>query len=104
VTPAGTRTYSVTPDEGGFQRTPLDAVKTGSAAENAARIRAVFAGARGPDRDYIIMNAGAALMAAGKADSLRAGVEVAADTVDSGAARKTLNAFVALTTRLGAQA
>jgi anthranilate phosphoribosyltransferase len=87
--------YTLTPEDAGLARTPLAEVKSGSAAENAGRLRAVFKGMKGPDRDYILVNAGVALMLTGKAGTVRDGVQLAAQGVDSGATARTLDAYVA---------
>jgi anthranilate phosphoribosyltransferase len=88
-------TYTFTPEDAGLPRTPLEAVRSGTATENAARLRAVFAGESGPHRDYTLVNAGAALMVVGRAASLEEGVRLAAASIDSGAAAATLEAFLA---------
>src|SRR4051812_45408840 len=59
--------YKLTPEDAGLPRIPLAEVQSGTAPENAARLRAVFNGAKGADRDYILINAGTALMVAGQA-------------------------------------
>ena len=88
------KTYRITPEEAGLERVPLDAVRSGTPQENAARIRSLFAGAKGPDRDYVLINAAAALLAAGRAKDLREGVEIARLSIDSGAAGRVLLAYV----------
>jgi anthranilate phosphoribosyltransferase len=99
----GVKEYSLTPEEAGFGRTDLTHVRSGDAAENAARIRAVFGGASGPDRDYIAVNAAAALYTAGRASSFREGAALAAEALDSGAALRLLDRYVELSQRLGGQ-
>jgi anthranilate phosphoribosyltransferase len=94
VTPAGVRVFSLTPADAGLEEIPLEKVKTGTPAENAARIRSVFAGAKGPDRDYILVNAGAALVAADRAKDVREGVEMAARAIDTGAAGRALLSYI----------
>jgi anthranilate phosphoribosyltransferase len=89
------QTYSFEPEDAGLPRIPLAHVKTGTPAENASRIRAVLSGAPGPDRDYIVINAAAAFMVVGRASTLEEGARLAAQTIDSGAAAKTLDAYVA---------
>ena len=89
--------FEITPEEAGFERVPLEAVKTGTAAENAGRLRAVLAGKPGPDADYSLINAGAALLVCGRAVSLRQGVEQAREAIASGAAQRALDAYVGLT-------
>ena len=68
----------------------------GDATENAAHIRAVLQGNRGPLRDIVLLNAAAALLVAGKANSLRDGVAVAGEAIESGKAKAVLDALVAL--------
>jgi anthranilate phosphoribosyltransferase len=94
VTGSNVKQWKITPEDAGLPRTPLEAVRTGTAAENAATIRELFAGAKGPHRDYVLINAGAALYAAGRAKDLRDGVSQAAEAIDSGAAGRTLLAYV----------
>ena len=64
--------------------------------ENAAHIRAVLHGNQGPLRDIVLLNAAAALLVAGKANSLREGVALAAESIDSGKAKAVLDALVEL--------
>jgi anthranilate phosphoribosyltransferase len=95
-------TYSITPEDAGLPRAPLEVLKSGSPLENAERMRAVFGGYRGPDRDFVLINSGAALIAAERALDLREGVRLAAEAVDSGAARRTLTNFIEATQSFGA--
>jgi anthranilate phosphoribosyltransferase len=95
------KTYTLTPEEMGFERIPLSAVKTGTKEENAERLRAVLAGKAGPDRDYTLVNAGAGLVAANRASNVKEGVEKARAAVDSGAAARVLDAYVAATRSFG---
>jgi anthranilate phosphoribosyltransferase len=88
------REYRLTPEEAGFARVPLQAVASGTAEQNAARMRTVFAGEKGPHRDYVLANAGLALTAAGKAKHLSDGIGLAAESIDSGAAGRALQAYV----------
>jgi anthranilate phosphoribosyltransferase len=94
LTGNASKTYTLTPEEAGFTRVPLSVVKTGTKEENAERMRAVLAGKPGPDRDYTLVNAGAALVAANKASSVKQGADLARQAVDSGAAAKVLDAYV----------
>ncbi|MGH6736313.1 MAG: anthranilate phosphoribosyltransferase [Methyloceanibacter sp.] len=68
----------------------------GDATENAAHLRAVLQGNQGPLRDIVLLNAAAALLVAGKAKTLRDGVALAADSIDSGKAKAVLEALVKL--------
>ncbi len=95
----GIRRYAVTPAACGLPEAPPDAVAGGSPAENAEVSRAVLAGAPGPARDLTALNAGAAIYAAGRADSIAAGVAAAQAAIDDGAAARTLDALVAVTAR-----
>lgn len=88
--------FEVTPETAGLERAALAGVKGGDPAHNAAALRALLDGARGPYRDIVLFNAAAALIVAGKTDNLRSGVALAADEIDSGRARKTLEALVAV--------
>jgi anthranilate phosphoribosyltransferase len=83
--------YTVTPEDFGVPRAPLDAIRGGSPEENAAIIRQMFAGELGPRRDIVAMNAGAALVAAGVAENFLEGAELAARTLSSGAAQQKLS-------------
>ena len=90
-----TRCYTIAPEDFGLARCAKADLVGGEPAENAAIVRAILAGElTGPKRDAALLNAGAALYAAGAADSIAAGIERAARAVDSGAAAATLAAFV----------
>jgi anthranilate phosphoribosyltransferase len=87
-------TFDLTPEEAGLERAPLEAIRGGSAEENAGLIRAILSGEKGPRRDMALLNAAGALVAAGRARDFREGVQKAAQAVDSGAARTRLNLLV----------
>lgn len=80
------RSYSICPEEFGLPRVPLTALSGGDAQQNAAITMAVLNGTRGPHRDIVLLNAAAAIVVAGVADDLKTGLQVAADSIDSGAA------------------
>ncbi|PSQ53292.1 anthranilate phosphoribosyltransferase [Halobacteriales archaeon SW_8_65_20] len=83
--------YTLTPDDLGLDRAPIEAVAGGTPTENAADLRAIVTGELdGPKRDLILANAGAAIYVADEVDSLVAGVERAREAIDSGAAAETL--------------
>jgi anthranilate phosphoribosyltransferase len=89
------QTYTVTPEELGLTRVDLAAIRGGqTAAESADQVREVLSGKPGPRREMVILNAGAALMAADRAGSIREGMALAAEVIDSGAARAKLEALV----------
>jgi anthranilate phosphoribosyltransferase len=84
------RSYEVEPEEFGIERAALSELAGGDAAANAAMIRAVLGGERSPRRDVVVMNAAAALVAAGKAEHIAGAIPIAAQSLDSGAAREKL--------------
>jgi anthranilate phosphoribosyltransferase len=87
-------TYEVTPEEFGLQRATLDKISGGDAAQNATLIREVLSGKNSARRNVVLLNAAAALVAAGRADHLRDAVPLAANAIDSGAAEHKLDALV----------
>src|SRR5216683_3326643 len=89
--------YEVTPEEFGLQRATLEEISGGDAARNAALIREVLAGKKSARRDIVLLNAAAALVAAGRADHLRDAVPLAAKAIDSGAGLAKLQALIAFT-------
>jgi anthranilate phosphoribosyltransferase len=86
--------YTVTPADCGLPQAPADAVSGGDPEDNAATTRAILAGETGPPRDIAVLNAGAAIYAAGRTTSIPDGVVAAQEAVDSGAAARTLEAYV----------
>jgi anthranilate phosphoribosyltransferase len=86
-------TYEVTPEEFGLQRATLEEIAGGDAAHNAALIREVLAGKKSARRDVVLLNAAAALVAAGRADHLRDAVPLAVTAIDSGAAERKVEAL-----------
>jgi anthranilate phosphoribosyltransferase len=91
------RSYEVEPEEFGMQRAPLDEISGGDAKENAAIIRAVLDGEKSPRRDVVILNAAAALVAAGRAEHIGAAIPLALKSIDSSAALEKLKALVLFT-------
>lgn len=80
--------YTVTPEEFGLERAPLEALAGGDSPANAAILTSIFAGEPGPKRDVVLLNAAAVLLTAGLAEDLRAGIAQAAKAIDSGAVRQ----------------
>ena len=97
VTAGGVQVRQVDVGDAGLAPAPLAALRVASAAQAAARLRAVLAGERGPARDVVCLNAAAALVVAGAEPDLRAGAARAAATLDSGAAQALLARLVAFT-------
>ncbi|HMI20122.1 MAG TPA: anthranilate phosphoribosyltransferase [Sphingomonas sp.] len=85
----------VVPEDAGLARHGLDAIRGGDAVYNAAALRALLQGETGAYRDAVLLNAGAALVVAGEAATLREGVEEAAEAIDKGLANALLNCWVA---------
>jgi anthranilate phosphoribosyltransferase len=94
------RRYAITPEEVGLERHPPEVVPGGDPQQNAETTRQILAGHPGASRDLAVLNAGAAIYAAGAADSLPAGVEVAQTAIDGGAAEAAMSRFIARTQEL----
>jgi anthranilate phosphoribosyltransferase len=93
-------TYEVTPEEFALPRATLEDISGGDAAHNAGLIREVLAGKKSARRDVVLLNAAAALVAAGKADHLRDAVPIAARAIDNGTAAAKLSALAKFTNNL----
>jgi anthranilate phosphoribosyltransferase len=91
------RARGVRASEAGLAAAPSSVLRVSSTAEAAARLRAILAGEGGAGRDVVCLNAAAALLVAGAAPDLRAGVERARQVIDSGAATGVLERLVAFT-------
>ncbi len=96
------RAYEIDPASVGIPRAGMDEIAGGDAEENARIAREVLSGAEGPRRDVVLMNAAAALLAAGACEDLAAGIEAARRSVDSGSARERLEALAAMSVELAA--
>lgn len=86
--------YEITPEQFGFTRCKKEDMAGGTPEENAAITRAILNGEKGPKRDAVAMNAGAAIYLAGKAESLQAGIDLAKEILDNGKAKEQLEKFV----------
>ncbi len=84
------RSFIVTPEDAGLPRAPVAAIRGGEAPVNAAALGALLRGAAGPYRDTVLFNAAAALVIADRAEDVRAGAELAATSIDGGAALAAL--------------
>ena len=91
------RRFTVTPEDFGVSRAPVEAVRGGTAQENAATIRDIFSGKDGPQRDIVIINAAAALVAAEVAPDFAEGARLAAAALATGKAKEKLAALVGFT-------
>lgn len=91
------RTFEVTPEDAGLTRGKLEGLLGGDAEHNAAALRAMLTGEASAFRDAVLLGSAGALIVAGKASDLKEGVGMAAEAVDSGAARKVLDDLVKIT-------
>jgi anthranilate phosphoribosyltransferase len=94
VRPHSVQRYSVKPQDFGLLPVKREELAGGDAAMNAKIIRGILEGERGPQRDFVCMNAAAALVAAGRAPNFRKGAGLAAKAIDSGLARAKLQALI----------
>jgi anthranilate phosphoribosyltransferase len=94
------RSYTIEPEQFGIQRWTTDAVRGGTVEANVRLARVVLDGQRGPSRDVVLLNAGAALYMAGLTDSIQDGVRLAADELDSGRAREKIEQVAAASQRI----
>jgi anthranilate phosphoribosyltransferase len=92
-------TYTVSPEQFGLQRASLDSLAVADAAASLVMVKAVLDGRLGPARDIVLLNAGAALYAANVATDLGAGITLARQAIDSGAARTKMAALVEFSQR-----
>ena len=93
------RTYVITPEQFGLARCLKSDLVGGTPEENAATTKAILNGKRGAKRDAVLMNAGASLYIGGKAETMKDGIKLAAELIDSGKALEKLNAFIAASNR-----
>jgi anthranilate phosphoribosyltransferase len=91
------RSYEIEPQEFGMTRATLQEISGGDAAQNAAIIRAVLSGEKSPRRDVVLLNAAAALVAAGRAERIGEAIPLAAKSIDSGHAARKLEALLRFT-------
>jgi anthranilate phosphoribosyltransferase len=89
----------VNPEKFGVQRASKEDLAGGERDENAAILKAILSGEAGPKRDIVVVNAAAALVAAGQADQFAEGARLAAESIDSGKAREKLEALIRFTNR-----
>ncbi len=93
------RSTVITPEDFGFERCTKADLKGGTPAENARITRDILAGQKGHKRNAVLLNAGASLYIAGKADSFAEGVKLAAELIDSGKAAETLAKVIEVSNR-----
>jgi anthranilate phosphoribosyltransferase len=93
------KTYIIKPEDFGFERCSKEELVGGTPEENAKITRDILAGAKGPKANAVLLNAGASLYIAGKAESFKAGVELAEEMIDSGKATETLEKIIEVSNR-----
>ncbi len=93
------RSYEVEPEEFGMARATLQQISGGDAPENAAIIRGILSGEKSVRRNVVLLNAAAALVAAGRADRIGDAIPFAAASIDSGAAAQKLEGLARFTSR-----
>lgn len=93
------KSYTIVPEDFGFERCTKDDLKGGTPEENAKITREILGGAKGHKRNAVLMNAGAALYIGGKAETLKDGIALAAEIIDSGKALETLDNLITVSNR-----
>ena len=93
------KTYTITPEDFGLTRCTKEDLRGGTPAENADITRSILGGEKGPKRNAVLLNAGASLYIGGKADSMKEGVALAAQLIDTGKALDTLERLIQVSNR-----
>ncbi len=90
------REYEITPEQFGFPKSHLMEIRGGAKNYNAELIREILAGAKGPKTSVVLLNAGAAIYVSGKAASIKEGIKIAEETIQSGKAKSKLEQLIKL--------
>jgi anthranilate phosphoribosyltransferase len=98
------RSYVIEPEQFGLRRWATDAVRGGTVEANVRLAQGVLEGERGPSRDVVLLNAGAALYMAGLTDSIQDGIARVVDELDSGRAQNKVQQIAAVSQRIKAEA
>ena len=93
------KSYTIAPEDFGFERCTKDDLKGGTPEENAKITREILGGAKGHKRNDVLLNAGAALYIGGKAETLKDGIALATEIIDSGKALETLDKLIEVSNR-----
>ena len=93
------KSYTLTPEQFGLERCTKADLAGGTPEENAQIVRDILSGQKGPKRNAVLMNAGAALYVGGKAENMADGIRLAAELLDSGKVMETLNKFIEVSNR-----
>ena len=89
------RNYEITPEDVGFSRAKPDSLKGGTAQDNAVLLRSILSSQKGAQRDIVLLNAAAALIAGGKAATFKEGIALADTAIDSGKALQKVEELIA---------
>jgi anthranilate phosphoribosyltransferase len=90
------RSFEITPEDAGLPRASMADLKGADPAYNASRLRGLLDGVKDPYRDIVLLNAAAAFIVAGRADTLKLGADLAAREIDSGRAKATLDKLISV--------
>lgn len=93
------KSYVITPEEFGFERCNKEDLRGGTPKENAKITLDILNGKQGPKRNAVLLNAGASLYIGGKADSMKEGIALAGELIDSGKALKALQGLIEVSNR-----
>jgi len=93
------KTYEISPEDFGLKRWDINLILGGDAKTNAGIIKRLLEGEKGPQRDVVLLNSGAAIYVSGLADSISEGIEMAKEAIDSGKAKKKLEDLIELTNK-----
>jgi anthranilate phosphoribosyltransferase len=88
------KTYTIHPEELGLPVSSMDELKGGDAAANAAILKDVLGGGKGPKRDIVLLNSAAVIVAGGKARDLKQGLSLAEESIDSGRAQRKVEELI----------
>ncbi|MBN1626340.1 MAG: anthranilate phosphoribosyltransferase [Deltaproteobacteria bacterium] len=91
------RTFEITPEEFGFKRAVMEDIVGGDAGKNAKILKDILRGEKGPKRDMVLLNSGAALAAAGRSAGILEGIKTAEESIDSGKAYEKLGRLIEFT-------
>ena len=89
--------YAISPEDFGIERVSLDELKGGDSQTNVRIALSILYGEKGPKRDIVLLNAGAAIYVAGRTRSIKDGIKLAAESIDSGRAMEVLKKLKGLT-------
>jgi len=93
--------WTIRVEDTGLPETPIEAIRGGSKEENAATMRRLFQGEQGAVRDMVLLNSAGVLMVGDKSETIRQGIEMSAEIIDTGSALAKLDQMVEVTQRLG---